>query len=71
MAGQSSGQLSGVWGTSPDDLWVVGHMVLHWDGSAWTKVNIETGSSLADIGGVNGRNVWAVGVGGTIMRGRR
>ncbi|HEX2210591.1 MAG TPA: hypothetical protein VHG93_23120 [Longimicrobium sp.] len=64
-------QGSGVWGSGPSDVYVVGSQTLHWNGTSWTEVNIETGSSLADIGGVNGRHVWAVGAGGAIMRGRR
>lgn len=31
--------LAGIWGTAPDDLWVVGEQstVAHWDGSTWTR----------------------------------
>jgi hypothetical protein len=64
-------QGTGVWGTGPNDVYVVGSQTLHWNGSAWTEVNIETAASLADIGGVSARHVWAVGQGGVIMRGRR
>lgn len=61
----------GVWGSGPGDVYVVGGHTLHYNGSAWTEVNIETASDLWDIAGLDGRHIWAVGVGGALMRGRR
>ena len=60
-----------VWGSGPADVYVVGTQSLHFNGTNWTEVNIETSSTLHDVAGVSGRRVWAVGEGGTVMRGRR
>jgi hypothetical protein len=65
------GRAQGVWGSGPGDVYVVGAHTLHYNGAAWTDVNIETASNLWDVAGLDARNVWAVGEGGALMRGRR
>ena len=50
-------QLSAVWGTSPSDVWAVGKnaVVLHYDGTQWTRVKIAgLGSRRPDL-----TSVWA------------
>ncbi|HYR08423.1 MAG TPA: hypothetical protein VEQ60_11660, partial [Longimicrobium sp.] len=60
--GQASGQLWGVWGTSPDDLWVVGHMVLHWDGQTWSRQYVhEWSDGWTDVWGTGPDNVFLAG----------
>ncbi|HEX6369056.1 MAG TPA: hypothetical protein VF006_08985 [Longimicrobium sp.] len=60
--GQPTGQLAGVWGTSPDDLWVVGSMVLRWDGETWTRQYVhEWADSYSDVWGTGPDDVFLAG----------
>ncbi len=54
--------LSSVWGSGPNDVWVVGAAgsVLHWDGSAWTSASVGTNQSLYAVWGSGPNDVWAV-----------
>ena len=66
-------QLSGIAAISPDDVWAVGSaggtpLALHWDGSAWSVVPVESheglgGERLVAVAGASGDDVWAVGQG--------
>lgn len=75
------GDLWGVWGASPDDVWIVGGdagdpasdpILLHYDGDTFTDVgldpeqNTRDASALFKVFGVGGR-VWAVGQGGLLV----
>ena len=69
--------LLGVWGASPDDVWSVGYdnqdrsVILHWDGTTWSSVPMETSSLSSSLNGVWGSGadeVWAVGSSGMILR---
>lgn len=55
--------LSGVWGSSPDDVWAVGAggTLLHWDGKEWTPFSSPTDRDLYGISGSGPDNVIAVG----------
>jgi hypothetical protein len=65
--------LSGIAGTSPQDLWVVGHvaglrdapLALHWDGREWQRVPVPgvEGRSvhLRDVAVLDGGDAWAAG----------
>jgi hypothetical protein len=57
--------LNGIWGSSADDVWIVGdHVAHHWDGTTWS-----TAASAAIFNAVWGsasNDVWAVGEGGAI-----
>lgn len=74
---QLPGALLSVWGTSASDVWTVGGdardgtgpMVLHFDGSAWER--IETGQTEGDLWwvfGFDGGPVFMGGAGGVILR---
>jgi hypothetical protein len=66
----SSGSLSGVWGSAPDDVFVVGGSeggaeVYHYDGSAWSGMDLpEDLPLLVWVHGFGPDDVWAVGVDG-------
>ncbi|MBI4936331.1 MAG: hypothetical protein HY828_20830 [Actinobacteria bacterium] len=70
-------QLIGVgplWGTGPDDLWVVGTdslrlgtcSVLHWDGQAWALTPLVGSAGLTAITGTAPDDVWIVGAEGIV-----
>ena len=44
---------TGVWGSGPADVWVVGRRgeIVHWDGAAWTRTPSVTGEWLSDVWG--------------------
>jgi len=61
----SGGGLFGVWGTAPNDVYVVGSKVgggrvLHFNGSSWAEVFTTNAGSLERVSGAQGR-VWVVG----------
>jgi hypothetical protein len=69
----------GVWAASPTDAWAVGgtpeggtaadnDVVLHWDGTAWSKeaLPMALGRSLNKVWGASADDVYAVGEAGTI-----
>lgn len=62
--------LSSVWGSSANDVWVVGAFgsVLHWDGKAWASVPAPTHVSLRAIWGTGPGDVWAVSSPDAIFR---
>ncbi len=71
------GALLSIWGTSPSDVWVVGAdardgtgpLCLHYDGSAWTRVDTgETQGDLWWVFGFEGGPVFMGGAGGVILR---
>jgi len=66
----STGALSGVWGTAPDDVWIVGGVpeqgeAWHYDGTNWSEVAVPSGVGLLVwVHGFAPNDVWAVGVDG-------
>ncbi len=54
--------LASVWGSGPDDVWAVGAAgsVIHWDGSVWVSVPIDTKLSLQAVHGTGPHDVWVV-----------
>jgi hypothetical protein len=65
-------QLYGVTGVAADDVWAVGYvgtgtqraLILHWDGTSWTRVPAPRNGSLSVLSGVTALSptkVWAVG----------
>lgn len=69
--------LYGVWGTSANDVWAVGgnpfrmgerDIVLHYDGSAWTRVTVETPQEVAffKVSGTATDDVWLSGQDGVV-----
>jgi hypothetical protein len=71
--------LYGVWGSAPDDVWIVGgipdgaataddDLVLHWDGAALTRVTVPVrGATLFKVWGAAADDVWVSGQGGTML----
>lgn len=66
--------LMSVWGTSADDVWVVGGdvgagpLVAHWDGGAWTRIATGTSGELWWVFGFPGGPVYVGGKDGVILR---
>jgi hypothetical protein len=61
-----AGGITGLWGSSANDLWAVGgDMIAHFDGTTWTgELGVPTVSA---IGGSSASDVWAVGAGGMVL----
>lgn len=55
--------LTGMWGTRADDIWAVGgSTALHYDGSAWSRVNTGLANpSFTAIHGAAANDFWVVG----------
>lgn len=74
QADASQGALMSVWGSSPDDVFVVGGQLepltgtaLHYDGSTWTSETLPVDTPMLHwVYGVDDR-VWAVGRAGAIL----
>jgi hypothetical protein len=76
------GALLSVWGTSGEDVWVVGGdpdqrvagngplapQVMHWDGSVWDAVDTGTQGSLWWVFGFEGGAIYLGGDGATILQ---
>lgn len=57
--------LSSLWATGPTDVWAAGRaggrgVVLHWNGSQWSKVH-EAATPLNAVSGRSASDVWVVG----------
>lgn len=67
-----AGSMSGVWGTGPDDVFAVGGgeqgTVVHYDGQAWSKMDLPAVPLLVWVHGTGPDDVFAVGVGGGAVR---
>jgi hypothetical protein len=68
------GGYSGLWGSSPTDLWAVGsgggaglYGIHHWDGTAWSIVAGDMYTVYASVWGSSASDVWVVGSGGVIL----
>lgn len=67
------GAMSGVWGSGPDDVYVVGGFpgegtMMHFDGSEWMEVDVPEGTDLLVwVYGFGPDDVWAVGESGSII----
>jgi hypothetical protein len=63
--------LSGVWGSSPAEVFAVGvnGLVMRYNGTSWTAMqNTGTAYHLSSVWGTSATNVFAVGQWGTIVR---
>jgi hypothetical protein len=67
------GALLSIWGTGPDDVWVVGAdagagpAVMHYDGAAWTSLDSGQSANLWWVSGL-GNDIWMAGEEGVIVR---
>jgi hypothetical protein len=67
--------LRSIWGTSPSNLYVVGGtppdgtrgIILHYNGSGWSRVPTPESSEITDIWGSSADDIWAVGKAGLIL----
>lgn len=71
--GQPGMNFTGIWGTGPKDIWIVGESgrILHTDGywnraAEWTQTDSNTRQHLTGVWGTASDDVWAVGENGTI-----
>ncbi len=79
---EHAGAFYSAWGTSPNDVWIVGAAnhktagagpsVLHFDGAAWQNKAVEApGVDLWWVSGLAGGDTWFAGTQGTIARWHR
>lgn len=59
--GGTSKRLTGVYAIAPNDVYAVGDngTMVHYDGSAWTPVNVGTSDDITDVWGVSSNLVYA------------
>lgn len=67
-----AGALSGVWGSGPDDIWMVGGQpgsaeIYHYDGAAWSPVPSPDVALLVWVYGFGPDDVWSVGEEGAVV----
>ncbi len=57
------GSVQAIWGPAANDAWAVDNagMILHWNGTDWTKASSSATSSLTSIHGSGSTDVWTVG----------
>jgi len=62
--------LRGVWGTSPDDVWVAEYegTIQEWDGTSWHS-DTAPATGLLGLWGAGPNDVWAVGLSGAMVHG--
>jgi hypothetical protein len=68
----SSGSLSGVWGSGPNDVFIVGGTdaggeIYHYDGSDWSPMQVPAVPLLVWVYGFGPSDVYAVGTGGGMV----
>lgn len=65
----TSQELFSVWGRSPSDVYTIGKngLVLHFNGSTWTREQSGTTNNLVSITG-SGKQAYVTGIGGSILR---
>lgn len=58
-----------VWGTGPDDIYVVGQpgLIYHWNGTAWSRQESGVSVALTDVWGQDG-TVYVTGHDGVVLR---
>ncbi len=68
-----AGAMSSVWGSGPDDVWVVGGepgrgTAFHYDGAVWSEItDLPEVDLLVWVFGFGPADVWAVGVAGSVV----
>lgn len=69
---EDAGAQSGVWGSGPDDVYVVGGFpdqgtIQHFDGTDWSEETVPTVPILVWIYGFGPDDIWTVGAGGGVL----
>lgn len=77
ILGEPSGELNGIWGSSPTDIFAVGGvsigglnpkaLILHFDGTKWSVMDQDFSNYLLDVQGNGPDDVYAVGEEGLII----
>jgi hypothetical protein len=64
----STPALAAVWATGPFDVWIAGAQgtLLHWGGSALSRITSGTTADLTSIGGGDPTDIWFAGKDGTL-----
>lgn len=59
----------GIWGSGPDDIYVVGQpgLIFHWDGTTWSRQESGTEVALTDVWADSTGTVYATGHDGVIL----
>ncbi len=66
-----------LYGANASDIWAVGNggpanamtaVISHWDGVSWTQIQAPTQSPLVAVAGSDADEIFAAGLGGTILR---
>ncbi|HMG33063.1 MAG TPA: hypothetical protein VKM94_03920, partial [Blastocatellia bacterium] len=53
--------LSAISGDAENDVWAVGNLSIHFDGSTWTAIPVATTNQLMGVAVLSPTDVWAVG----------
>ncbi|WP_438045046.1 hypothetical protein [Sorangium sp. So ce128] len=69
MDSPTSVLLGGVWGSGPDDVFVVGDegTIAHYDGESWQVTLLDSGEHLQAVWGSGPEDVFAVGLESAIL----
>jgi hypothetical protein len=70
LASGPAQNLSGVWGSAPNDMWAAGEAgtIIHFNGQTVGTAPSGVSTDLTDLGGTAANDVWAVGGSGTALR---
>jgi hypothetical protein len=68
-------EYSGVWGSGPNDVWVVGASLdglagigFHWNGTSWTRADVGSMPPMWAVSGQGADDVWTVADHGAVAR---
>lgn len=55
-------QINAIAAAAPDDVWAVGWVVMHWDGTGWSQIGqVGAWGDLQDVVALSADDVWLVG----------
>ena len=53
--------MSSIWGSGPDDVYALGTFdLVHWDGAAWSTVELDGGAGDGQVWGTGAADVWVM-----------
>src|SRR5256885_16145358 len=59
--------LFGLWGSGPSDVFAVGDLILHFNGTGWTALSGAPNEAWRAVWGTAANDVWVVGLGGALV----